>query len=108
MTFTRKMNAKGFLLSWVQKANLTTPTFDMRTSGRKHSQRFLCEVRVDGFPYIGLGNSTNKKYAQFNAVRDFVLYLVREKFLKESDIPVESGILPSKTSLQVSIEIPRY
>ncbi len=39
----------------------------------------LFKVRLEGYNYIGMGNSTNKKDAQSNAARDFVNYLVRTK-----------------------------
>jgi dsRNA-specific ribonuclease len=55
--------------------------------GPKHRQRFLCEVRVGGFDYVGVGNSGNKKDSQSNAANDFVQYLVRQGHLNASDIP---------------------
>lgn len=57
--------------------------------GSKHRQRFLCEVRLNSFPYIGAGNSTNKKDAEKNASRDFISYLVRSGRILESEVPVE-------------------
>ncbi|XP_025956820.2 ATP-dependent RNA helicase A isoform X2 [Dromaius novaehollandiae] len=45
------------------------------------------KVRVEGFNYIGMGNSTNKKDAQSNAARDFVNYLVRVNEMKSEEIP---------------------
>lgn len=57
--------------------------------GPKNRQRFLCEVRVDGFSYVGAGNSGNKKDAQANAVKDFVQYLVRQGKIPASQVPVE-------------------
>lgn len=42
---------------------------------------------MDGFSYIGVGNSVNKKDAQTNAARDFANFLVREGYLKASDLP---------------------
>lgn len=57
--------------------------------GPKNRQRFLCEVRVDGFSYVGAGNSGNKKDAQANAVKDFVQYLVRQGRIPASQVPVE-------------------
>lgn len=58
-------------------------------SGPKNRQRFLCEVRVDGFSYVGAGNSGNKKDAQANAVKDFVQYLVRQGKIPASQVPME-------------------
>jgi ATP-dependent RNA helicase A len=55
--------------------------------GPKHRQRFLCEVRVGGFDYVGVGNSGNKKDSQSNAANDFVQYLVRQGNLNAADIP---------------------
>lgn len=45
------------------------------------------QVRVDGFNYIGMGNSTNKKDAQTNAARDFVNYLVRVGEMSAAEVP---------------------
>lgn len=42
---------------------------------------------MEGFNYIGMGNSTNKKDAQSNAARDFVNYLVRVNEIKREEIP---------------------
>lgn len=47
----------------------------------------LCKVRIEGYSYIGMGNSTNKKDAQSNAARDFVNYLVRTKEVSPSEVP---------------------
>lgn len=46
-------------------------------------------MRVDGFSYVGAGNSGNKKDAQANAVKDFVQYLVRQGKIPASQVPVE-------------------
>jgi len=59
----------------------------MKITGPKHRQRFLCEARVAGFDYVGVGNSGNKKDSQSNAANDFVQYLVRQGHLNSSDIP---------------------
>ncbi|KAK7867141.1 hypothetical protein R5R35_005856 [Gryllus longicercus] len=80
---------KSFFHQWCTKQKVT-PQFDVRPTGPKHRQRFLCEVRVDGFDYVGAGNSTNKKDAQSNAARDFVQYLVRQALVNANDVPGES------------------
>ncbi|KAM3960635.1 LOW QUALITY PROTEIN: dosage compensation regulator mle [Aphomia sociella] len=79
------MDVKSFLHSWTAKKGLT-PNFDVRATGPKHRQRFLCEVRVDGISYAGAGNSM-KKEAQMNASRDFVNYLVRSGQVAAADVP---------------------
>ena len=48
---------------------------------------FFLKVRVEGYNYTGMGNSTNKKDAQSNAARDFVNYLVRINELKSEEVP---------------------
>lgn len=48
---------------------------------------FYLQLRVEGFNYIGMGSSTNKKDAQSNAARDFVNYLVRVNEMKKDEIP---------------------
>lgn len=58
-------------------------------SGPKHRQRFLCEVRVTGQPYVAAGNSTSKKDAEKNAAKDFVNFLVRTGKVNASDVPGE-------------------
>lgn len=60
--------------------------------GPKHRQRFLCEVRVPTFDYVGAGNSTNKKDAQSNASKDFINYLVRMAHVKAEEVPDDAGI----------------
>ena len=45
------------------------------------------QLNVEGFPYAGMGNSTNKKDAQSNAARDFCQYLVRQGQMKAEDVP---------------------
>nr|CAH8828658.1 unnamed protein product [Trichobilharzia regenti] len=62
-------------------------TFVEKPAGRGKT-RFLCEVRADGFNYVGIGNSTTKKDAQTNAARDYVNYLVREGEIPASSVPV--------------------
>ncbi|PSN38206.1 Dosage compensation regulator [Blattella germanica] len=81
---------KSFFHQWCTKQKVT-PQFDVRPTGPKHRQRFLCEVRVEGFDYVGAGNSTNKKDAQSNASRDFVQYLVRQALVNAKDVPVDLG-----------------
>ncbi|MCL4133924.1 UNVERIFIED_CONTAM: hypothetical protein GTU68_032879, partial [Idotea baltica] len=56
-------------------------------SGPKNRQRFLCEVRVESFSYVGVGNSTNKKDAQTNAAKDFAQYLIRQDIINPNDCP---------------------
>lgn len=69
-------------------------------SGPKHRLRFLCEVRVNGIPYVGAGNSTNKKDAEKNAARDFVNFLVRTGQMNANDVPAsaveQGGALPAR------------
>lgn len=59
-------------------------------AGPKHRQRFLCEARVNEYPYVGAGNSTNKKDAERNAARDFINFLVRSGKLNAQDIPADA------------------
>ena len=47
----------------------------------------MCELRVDTYSYVGVGNSVNKKDAQTNAANDFVQYLVRQGQIDPSEIP---------------------
>eukprot|EP00057_Strongylocentrotus_purpuratus_P019802 XP_011674276.1 PREDICTED: ATP-dependent RNA helicase A-like protein [Strongylocentrotus purpuratus] len=77
---------KSFLYSLLGKKKLT-PDYDIRNSGPKHRQRFLCEVRVPTYSYVGVGNSTSKKDSQLNAAKDFLMFLVRSGELNQKDIP---------------------
>lgn len=73
-------------------------------SGPKHRLRFLCELRVNGIPYVGAGNSTNKKDAEKNAARDFVNFLVRTGEINANDVPAaaveQGGALPARDRQQ--------
>ncbi|XP_056911803.1 ATP-dependent RNA helicase A isoform X2 [Takifugu flavidus] len=79
-------DVKNFLYAWCGKKKLT-PNYDIRAAGNKNRQKFLCEVQVSGYSYIGMGNSTNKKDAQTNAARDFVNFLVRTGEMNATDVP---------------------
>ncbi|XP_018334695.1 dosage compensation regulator [Agrilus planipennis] len=79
---------KSFLHQFCQK-NKIEPSFEVRPTGPKHRQRFLCEVRLPGYTYVGVGNSTNKKDAQSNSAKDFVNFLVRQGHINASDVPVD-------------------
>ncbi|XP_069700585.1 dosage compensation regulator mle [Periplaneta americana] len=95
---------KSFFHQWCTKQKVT-PQFDVRPTGPKHRQRFLCEARVEGFDYVGAGNSTNKKDAQSNAARDFVQYLVRQALVNPKDLPTEIGT-PSAVDGTTPSELP--
>jgi ATP-dependent RNA helicase A len=49
-------------------------------------------LRVNGFVYVAVGNSTNKKDSQGNASRDFINYLVRIGKINHKDVPVDAGM----------------
>ncbi|NWH58371.1 DHX9 helicase, partial [Geococcyx californianus] len=79
-------DVKNFLYAWCGRRRLT-PAYEIRAGGGRGRQTFRCEVRVEGFNYIGMGSSTNKKDAQSNAARDFVNYLVRVNQMKREEVP---------------------
>ncbi|KAJ8672784.1 hypothetical protein QAD02_004044 [Eretmocerus hayati] len=81
-------DAKAFLHQWCAKTT-TEPNFEVRPTGPKHRQRFLCELRVNGYDYVAVGNSTNKKDSQGNASRDFINYLVRTGKINAQDVPAD-------------------
>ncbi|CAH1119551.1 unnamed protein product [Phaedon cochleariae] len=87
---------KSFLHQFCQK-NKKEPAFEVRPTGPKHRQRFLCEVRIEGYNYVGAGNSTNKKDAQSNAAKDFVSFLVRQGHVNQNDVPVDIDAAPAPT-----------
>lgn len=80
---------KSFLHEWCNK-NRLEPMFEVRPTGPKHRQRFLCELRVSTFPYTAVGNSTNKKDSEKNASKDFVNYLVRNGKIARNEIPIDA------------------
>ena len=80
------VDAKGFLYGWLGKKK-ATPEYNERPTGPKHRQRFLCELRVQGFNYVACGNSTNKKDAQSNAAKDFINFLVRQGQMLPNEVP---------------------
>ncbi|XP_075220510.1 dosage compensation regulator mle isoform X1 [Lycorma delicatula] len=85
------MDVKSFIHQWCTKKSVT-PLFETRPTGPKHRQRFLCELRVDGFNYVGAGNSNNKKDAEKNASKDFIQYLVRQSIIQANEAPIDTGI----------------
>ncbi|KAL6264710.1 hypothetical protein P5V15_004809 [Pogonomyrmex californicus] len=95
---------KSFFHQWCAK-NGKEPQFDVRPTGPKHRQRFLCELRVPGFDYVGAGNSTNKKDAQGNAAKDYVNYLVRTNRVNPNDVPQDLTTQPAIAPDSVKTEI---
>lgn len=105
------MDVKSYFHEWCAKSKVL-PTFECRptgmysnitintkiikillilfTPGPKHRQRFLCEVRVSTFSYVGAGNSTTKKAAEKNAASDFIQYLVRCGKVNANEVPIDS------------------
>ncbi|XP_041889900.1 ATP-dependent RNA helicase A-like isoform X1 [Corvus kubaryi] len=79
-------DVKNYLYAWCGRRRVM-PVYEIRAAGGRGRQTFLCEVRVEGFNYVGMGNSTNKKDAQSNAARDFINYLVRVNEMKKDEIP---------------------
>ncbi|CAF0903640.1 unnamed protein product [Brachionus calyciflorus] len=77
---------KNFLYAWLGKQK-KTPNYEFTQINAKNRQRFKCECQVDGFSYIGVGNSTNKKDSQANAALDFCQFLVRTGHLNQNDLP---------------------
>ncbi|XP_008183325.1 ATP-dependent RNA helicase A-like [Acyrthosiphon pisum] len=83
-------NPKAYLHEWCAKNNLELQ-FETKQAGSNCKPRlFICEVTVTGHNYIGVGNSTNKKLAQANASKDYLLYLT-----KEGLISIDTYFLPS-------------
>ncbi|XP_011877491.1 PREDICTED: dosage compensation regulator [Vollenhovia emeryi] len=95
---------KSFFHQWCSR-NGNEPQFDVRPTGPKHRQRFLCELRVPGFDYVGAGNSTNKKDAQGNAAKDYVNYLVRTARVNPNDVPTDAATLPAAAPDGVASEV---
>ncbi|NXR74258.1 DHX9 helicase, partial [Pycnonotus jocosus] len=79
-------DVKNYLYAWCGRRR-GMPAYEIRAAGGRGRQTFLCEVRVEGFNYVGMGNSTNKKDAQSNAARDFINFLVRVNEMKKEEVP---------------------
>jgi len=79
-------NPKAFLHEWCAKNSLE-PQFETKQAGTKFNLRFICEVTVSGHNYVGVGNSTNKKDAQGNASKDYLLYLTRQGLVPTDSLP---------------------
>ena len=77
---------KQFLYVWCGKQQ-KKPQYEFTQINNKMRPRFKSEVRVDGYSYVGIGNSTSKKDAQTNSALDFCQYLVRIGILQQSDLP---------------------
>lgn len=54
---------------------------------------------MEGFNYVGAGNSTNKKDSQSNAALDFCQFLVRSGNLNQQDLPKMVGDFNSDSTL---------
>ena len=65
--------------------------------------RYISELRVDGFAYAAIGNSTSKKDAQANAARDFCQYLVRTNEVQAEEVP---GLQPTATEFAANVMPP--
>ena len=85
---TRKMDdIKQFLYAFLGKQK-QTPIYDVnQIMGKNKQARFKCELRVEGYNYVAIGNSTNKKDAQGNAALDFCQFLVRIGSMNQNDLP---------------------
>merc|ERR1711881_749350 len=83
-------DVKGWLYGWLGKQKMV-PAYDIRPAGGRGRARFKCEVRVTGIPYIGVGNSGNKKDAQSNATYDFCQFLIRTNRLSQDEFPFKNA-----------------
>ncbi|XP_066965317.1 ATP-dependent RNA helicase A protein-like isoform X3 [Macrobrachium rosenbergii] len=83
-------NIKQWLYVYCGKKKIN-PMYSIRNSGPKHCQKFVCEVRIPGYSYVGLGYSTKVKGARENAAKDFVQYLIRQGEVAQDDVPDLKG-----------------
>ncbi|XP_021944591.1 dosage compensation regulator isoform X2 [Folsomia candida] len=102
MEETSSENPKSFLYAWLG-ARKVTPDYNIRGApGNKARPRFICELRVDGFNYTGVGNSISKKDASTNAARDFIEYLIRTAQINPSEVPEHAlSFVPSAPAPQI-------
>ncbi|XP_060872355.1 dosage compensation regulator [Metopolophium dirhodum] len=94
-------NPKAFLHEWCAKNNLE-PQFEIKQAGSKFNLRFICEVTVGGHNYVGVGNSTNKKDAQGNASKDYLLYLTRQGLVSTDSLPTNCISGPASNDSMVN------
>ena len=83
------------------------PEYSVRPAGPKHRQRFLCELRVPGFDYVGAGNSTSKKDSQTNAARDFISFLVRQGLMRNDEVPGNCGVAEMNSAVSGGLGLTR-
>ena len=78
---------KMWLNEFCQKMKVT-PKYTYE--GESGTNRFICRLQIDGFPYEAVGMSTTKKDAKTSACRDFVTYLKKRD--QNNDVPSSSKV----------------
>ncbi|CAG2105382.1 unnamed protein product, partial [Medioppia subpectinata] len=96
---------KTFLYAFLGKYKVT-PDYQYHQTGSNNRIRFRCEIRAEGYNYVAMGNSTNKKDAAVNAAKDFLMYLVRDNKLAESELPFNTAANPIITGPPVAVPPP--
>ncbi|KAI1716587.1 double-stranded RNA binding motif domain-containing protein [Ditylenchus destructor] len=81
------MDFKAALYAVLGRRKMGNPNYEYFPESRGGRTRFRCELRVNNFNYVGVGNSTSKKDAGTNAARDFGAHLVREGLINASELP---------------------
>ena len=56
------------------------------TLGSKYQQKFVCNLIVDSFDYVGKGVSINKKDAKTKAAKNFARYLLNAGYIPQEEI----------------------
>nr|XP_018671141.1 zinc finger RNA-binding protein isoform X1 [Ciona intestinalis] len=82
---------KAYLYAWLSKKK-ARPDYNITAHGsHPYRQTYVCEIVVHGYDYVAKGSAGNKKDSQTRAAWDFCDYLVREKLMTESELPIRDA-----------------
>nr|XP_026692505.1 uncharacterized protein LOC100180184 isoform X2 [Ciona intestinalis] len=77
---------KTFLYAWMGVRHLR-PVYDVQSIGERPEQTFRCELRVNNYKFVGVGEAESKKEAQTEAAWNFADYLVKQGDLLAEELP---------------------
>nr|CAB3262520.1 uncharacterized protein LOC100180184 [Phallusia mammillata] len=80
---------KSYLYSWLSMRHMH-PVYDLHSTGERPDQTFRCELRVQGYKFVGVGESTNKKESLNDAAWSFADFLVKQGELTPSELPAKT------------------
>lgn len=88
-------DVKSFLYGWLGKKK-ATPEYNLRPTGPKHRQRFLCELRVP-VKILKIDRAFSDLWANnYDQIRDMIMWLAAipptKKILKQTPLKILSTI----------------